>query len=276
MTARPDMTSFARPAAPAPAAALYAGTVMHARMKPKAHRFTYQVVNLLIDLDRLNEADGLSPLFGVNRRAIVSFRETDHGDGTGNLAACVRGLLTAAGVAADGLRIRLWCYPRVAGLVFNPLSVYYADDATGRLVALIYEVRNTFGERHTYVCPVQPEDRHGATIRQTRAKLFYVSPFLDMPMRYHFRLSAPGDTLQVRILETDADGPILAATFSGKRQPLSTATLARTLAALPVQTLKVVGGIHYEALKLWWKGIALFDRPAAPPPVSHRDNLAPR
>jgi uncharacterized protein len=271
MTAQPAMRDFEHATSPAAPAALYAGTVMHARMKPKAHRFTYQVVDLLIDLDRLAEAGRMTPLFKVNARAPVSFHERDHGDGNGDLAAYVRRLFAGNGFDAKGHRLHLWCYPRVAGFVFNPLSVYYASTPDGRLDGLIYEVRNTFGERHTYVCKVAPDERHGAGVRQSRAKIFYVSPFMDMPMRYHFRLGPPGETMQVRILETDADGPILAATFSGRRRALTTASILTTLAALPVQTLKVVGGIHYEALKLWWKGVALFPRPVPPPPVSHRD-----
>jgi DUF1365 family protein len=252
-----------------PPASLYAGTVMHARMKPKPHRFSYGVTNLLIDIGRLEEADRLSPLFGINRAAPVSFHERDHGprDGT-SLSAHIAHLLADLDLAEAPARTLLWCYPRVLGIVFNPLSVYYVHAASGRLVALVYEVRNTFGGLHTYALPVTTEEQQ---IRQTCAKDFYVSPFIDMPMRYHFRMEPPGQTLKVRILETDADGPILAATFSGRIRPLTSKTILSTLLAVPVQTLKIVGGIHYEALRLWLKGVPYFagTTPAAGNAVHH-------
>lgn len=158
----------------------------------------------------------------------------------------------------------LACYPRVFGQVFNPLSVYYAYDEAGRLIALIYEVRNTFGERHTYVCPVREGDETAAGIRQTRAKRFYVSPFIDQQQRYHFRMNRPDETLKWRILETDAGGPLLSATYHGTRTALNTANLATCLLNIPLLTWKIVGGIHWEALKLWLKGVPYFQRPAPP------------
>lgn len=260
-------------APPSAAAALYVGKVMHQRMKPVGHRFTYSVFSLMVDLDRLAEADRLSPLFSVNRANLVAFREADHAPPghDGSLRSHADGLLAAAGLAAPARRILLVCYPRIAGYVFNPLSVYYAYDAGERLIATIYEVRNTFGERHTYVCPVRPGELTDAGLRQTRAKRFYVSPFIDMEMRYHFRMLAPGDAIRWRILETDADGPLLAATFSGTKRALTTASLAGALLRIPFLTWKVTAGIHYEALRLWAKGARLVRRPEPPAPVSFTD-----
>lgn len=252
----------ARPSRPEPAAVLYRGEVMHARLKPKPHRFVYRVLNLLIDLDRLDEADRQSPLFAVNRRGLYSFHERDHGprDGTA-LAVYVRHAAADAGIDLRGGRILLLCYPRLLGYVFNPLSVYYGYDARGRLALLIYEVRNTFGEQHSYVCPVHPDEESAAGIRQACAKRFYVSPFIGMETRYHFRLRPPGREAKIRILETDSRGPLLTATFHGRRRPLTSPHLIAAFLALPFVTLKVMGGIHYEAARLWLKGVRLIPQP---------------
>lgn len=247
-----------------PAALLYRGTVMHARMKPKQHRFSYRVASLLIDLDRLDEADRQSRLFGVNRRALYSFREADHGprDGT-SLRDHAQRCAAREGVDLSKGRVRLLCYPRLFGYVFNPLSVYFCDDAAGKLALIIYEVRNTFGEMQSYVLPVRDGEMSQAGLRQQQDKQFYVSPFIEMGMRYHFRLSPPADDVKLRILETDAEGPLLAATFHGRRQTLSTVALLRMFASLPLMTLKIMAAIHWEALRLWAKGIRLAARPAA-------------
>ncbi len=247
---------------PAPAAVLYRGSVMHARLKPIGHRFVYRVLNLLIDLDRLDEADRQSRLFGVNRRGLYSFHERDHGPrDVCSLAAHVRSVAANAGVDLSGGRIQLLCYPRLLGYAFNPLSVYYCHDRHGRLALLIYEVRNTFGEQHSYVCPVRAGEQDAGGVRQTCDKRFYVSPFIDMRMRYHFRLTTPGETAKLRILETDAEGPVLAATFHGRCEPLTSPHLIAAFLALPLVTLKVVGGIYYEAARLWLKGVRIIPHP---------------
>ena len=243
------------------AGALFAGTVMHARMKPVAHRFAYSVFNLLIDIDRLDELAESNRWFSHNRTNLVSVHDRDHGlrDGS-SLRRSVDAALSEAGLDLTGGSTLLLCYPRILGYVFNPLSVYYCHDRHGQLRALIYEVRNTFGEMHSYVAPIEAGDRRPSGIRQERDKLFYVSPFIDMPMRYHFRLNAPGEHLTVRILETDADGPLLAATFSGHRKPLSDRTILAACARIPFLTLKVIMSIHFEALRLWMKGAPFFRR----------------
>jgi DUF1365 family protein len=250
---------------PDAAAALYVGDVMHQRMKPFGHRFRYKVFSLSIDLDRLDKARSLSALFSVNRRNLVSFYEYDH-SGDQGIRAYADDLLAQAGLRAR--RILLVCYPRILGYVFNPLSVYYAYGERDEVIALIYEVRNTFGERHTYVCPVGPEEMSVAGLRHTFEKLFHVSSFIGMNMRYHFRMLPPGKDIRWRILETDASGPLLAATFSGQHVPLTTPALVRLAASVPFLTFKIVGGIHWEALKLWLKGAKYTPRPPVPAPVS--------
>jgi uncharacterized protein len=244
------------------AAALYVGDVMHARLKPVGHRFSYRVMNLLIDLDRLGIADGQTPLFGVNRRALYSFHEADHGmrDGS-SLREYAQRCAAEHGIDLTGGRVLLLCYPRLLGYAFNPLSVYFCQRASGELALIIYEVRNTFGDIHPYVLPVERGDVSPAGIRQQQDKRFYVSPFIEMATRYHFRLVPPKDRIKLRILETDSEGPLLSATFNGHRRTLTTKELLRSFVALPAVTVKIVAAIHWEALRLWLKGVRLVPRP---------------
>ena len=258
-------------AQPADAAALYVGDVMHARLKPMGHRFSYRVMSLLIDLDRLADADRQSPLFGVNRAALYSFHEADHGKRNGSsLRAHAQACAAEHGIDLTGGRVLLLCYPRLLGYTFNPLSVYFCHRAEGELALLIYEVRNTFGDIHPYVLPVSPGDLSDAGVRQQQDKLFYVSPFIEMAMRYHFRVRPPDARVQLRILETDREGPLLAATFNGSRRALNTRELLRAFFAFPLVTLKIMAAIHWEALRLWLKGA----RPVPRNDAAHNTGLA--
>jgi len=261
----------ATPAQLADAAALYVGDVMHARLKPMGHRFSYRVMSLLIDLDRLAEADRQSPLFGVNRAALYSFRESDHGARDGSsLRAYAQSCAAERGIDLTDGRVLLLCYPRLLGYTFNPLSAYFCYRADGELALLIYEVRNTFGDIHPYVLPVTSANISEAGVRQQQDKLFYVSPFIEMAMRYHFRVRPPDARVQLRILETDREGPLLAATFNGSRRALNTKGLLRAFFALPLVTLKIMAAIHWEALRLWLKGARLVPRNDA----AHNTGLA--
>ena len=244
------------------AAALYVGEVMHARLKPIGHRFSYRVMSLLIDLDRLDVADRQSRLFGVNRPALYSFHEADHGDRDGSsLLLYVQRQAGEHGIDLTGGRVLMLCYPRLLGYAFNPLSVYFCYRANGEPALLIYEVRNTFGGIHAYVLPVKRGEISPAGIRQIQDKRFYVSPFVGMAIRYHFRVMPPKDCVKLRILETDGEGPLLSAAFIGYRRLLTTKELLRSFFLLPLVTLKVVAGIHWEALRLWLKGVRLAPSP---------------
>ncbi len=248
--------------APEAAAVLYAGDVMHARMKPVAHRFQYRVFSLLLDIDRMEEAERTSPLFSIGRFNILSFEPKDHGRRDGSpLRPAIEAMLAAAGHPEPPRRILLLCYPRVLGYVFNPLSVYFCYGADEQLTAVVYEVRNTFGGIHPYVAPVRDGETGPEGVRQRRAKDFHVSPFLDMAQTYHFRLLPPGEAVRVRILETDAGGPTLAATFVGRARRFSTAAILAECGRVPLMTLKVIAAIHFEALRLWWKGAPLHAAP---------------
>lgn len=257
---------------PEAAAVLYSGEVMHQRLKPFGHRFNYKVFSMLVDIDRLKEVDRLSRLMSVNKPNLVSLRESDQTERQGEtLRDFADRLLRQAGIAEPAERILLLSYPRLFGYVFNPISVYFAYGTGGDLIALIYAVRNTFGERHSYVARVEPGDMSEAGIRQTRAKLFHVSPFIGMDARYHFRILPPGKTVRLRIHETEAGEALLAATFSGKARPVSTAALAANLLRIPFMTWKIMAGIHWEALKLWLKGARFHKSPPPPHPVSFSD-----
>ncbi len=148
---------------------LYEGVITHIRRRPKRHAFRYSVFSLLLDLDEAERLDAGSWLFGFNRAAPLSFRESDHGAGAPRgLKQWAAGHVSRAGIPTDNLKVRVLCYPRIFGYVFNPLTVYYCFDGDDEWVATLHEVTNTFGEKHTYVL--------AADGRQQAVKRMYVSP----------------------------------------------------------------------------------------------------
>jgi len=248
---------------PSAAIALYVGSVMHARLKPVGHRFSYSVYSMLVDIDRMDEPTGLSPWFAFNRFAPLSVHAADHGPGDGSpLRPHIDRLLAEKGVTRPA-RVLMLCYPRLFGYVFDPITVYFAYDEDGDLTALLYEVRNTFGGRHTYVAPVRDGEASPAGIEQQANKVFYVSPFIEMDETYRFRVLPPGAAVRIRILEGDRDGPTLAATFAGRVRAATRASLAWAFVSIPMMSLKVVAGIHFEALRLWLKRVPLVPRGGA-------------
>ena len=240
--------------------ALYVGTVTHCRLRPRAHRLAYRIYSLLLDLDELERLDRRLRLFSVNRFNLFSFHEKDRGDG-GNLPlrAQVEEKLRAAGLPSDGGAVKLLTMPRLLGWSFNPLSVFFCYRPGGDLTAILWEVDNTFGERHGYLLPAGAP---GETVHQGCAKAFYVSPFMDMNLRYAFAVDGPDARLRIVIDALDTDGLILRTRHNAVRQPLTDAALARLFFSLPFQTLRVVFGIGWEALKLWLKGVRLRPRPS--------------
>jgi len=255
------------PALPEPG--LYVGEVMHQRLRPLRHRFVYRVFSLLVDLDRLGALDRRLRLLSVDRANLLSLQMRDHGARDGSpLRPWVEAQLCAHGLGAAAARIFLLCYPRVLGYVFNPISVYFCYAASGRLAAIVYEVKNTFGGQHPYVLPVAPGRGARGAIRQTCTKDLYVSPFIAMAARYRFRLSPPGERLALVIQEDDAGreaeagGPLMVATLTARRRPLTDRELLRAMIRQPFMTQKVIAGIHFEAIRLWLKGARTYPRPS--------------
>lgn len=241
---------------------LYFGTVMHTRLRPRRHDLRYRVFSLYLDLDDIPALGKRLRLFSHNRFNLFSFHDRDHGPRDGSaLRPYVEASLARAGIALEGGAIRLLCFPRMLGYVFNPLSIYFCHHSDGRLRAILYEVRNTFGEMHSYLIPVSGTD---AILRQSCDKDFYVSPFLEMDCRYEFRLAPPDERLAVTIRQTDRTGPILHASLEGERAALDDRALVGAFLRYPLMTLKVIAGIHWEAAKLWRKGLRPLPRPAPP------------
>ena len=232
--------------------AIYTGTVMHRRLRPKMHRLRYTIFSLLLDLDEIDELDRRLAFFSHGRFNLLSFYDRDHGDGSSvPLSAQALRLLREVGISKVG-RIRLFAMPRVLGFVFNPLSIYFCDHSEGGLAAILYEVHNTFGERHTYVLPAIEE---GGVVRQQAAKSFRVSPFLPMDLGYAFRTRPPGEHMKVAITVTDDSGPILSAVHSARGAPLTDRSVLKAVRANPLMAAKVVGGILWEAGKLYLKRV---------------------
>lgn len=245
------------------ASCFYDGVVMHRRLRPKRHKLTYHVRSALFDLDELPRLDRTIPGFGYNRSAPMSFHDRDHGPGDGRpLKPWIEQQLVSVGLSPDGGPVRLLCYPRMFGYVFNPLSVYFCYRTGGSLIGIVHEVSNTFGEKHWYVIPAnQSAD---GFITQTCAKSMYVSPFIAMDMTYDFKIKPPGDDIAVAITDRDRDGALLHASFHGERLALTPRSALGSIATFPLMTLKVIVGIHWEALRLWLKGVPLVARPQPP------------
>ncbi|HEY6629519.1 MAG TPA: DUF1365 domain-containing protein [Acidimicrobiia bacterium] len=240
--------------------ALYRGTVRHTRLRPVHHDFKYRVYYGLWDIDELDRLDRSLRLFSLDRFNLFSIDRRDHGaeDGT-SLRAWVVKILARAGVELNGGRIDLLAYPRVLGYVFNPISVWYCYDLENRLMAVVHEVRNTFGDKHSYVVPIDGRD-----LSHEFEKHLHVSPFNDMDSNYSFSMTRPGEHLSLGISQGDDNGHFLRAGLSLTRIPLTDLNLMRLFWSHPLLTLKVVGGIHWEAVRLWFKGARFHRRPMPP------------
>ena len=229
---------------------IYNGEVTHTRFKPVRHFLKYKTFSLLIDLDEINLLDKSIGIFSHNKFNIFSFYDKDHGDRDGgNLKDWVISNLKKFQIKENITKIKVLCYPRILGYVFNPLSIFYCYEKE-KLVAIFYEVKNTFNEQHTYVFKIKNNEE----IIQKCRKKFYVSPFMDMETFYNFKLLNPNDKLSVFIKQTDADGTILTATQTGDKKEFSFKQLAINFLKYPLMTIKIISSIHYEALLLWKKG----------------------
>ena len=234
---------------------LYVGAVSHRRLRPVSHRFVYRIFSMLINIDELPALDRSSRWFGHNRFALIGFRDQDHGAKDGSpLRPWITARLQEAGETYMPGKIRLLCFPRLFGFVFNPLSIWYCYDTEENLRTILYEVRNTFGEWRGYLLPVTPESRNSPVIRQSCDKAFYVSPLMEMNCTYHFALNDPGEKLSVAIRETEEGERTLLAAQTGKAYPFNDRVLLRTFFSHPLMFFKIAAAIHWEALRTLLKG----------------------
>ena len=244
-------------------AAIYRGEVVHERLRPTRHKLRYHVFSLLVDLDHIAGLGRRFRLLSHNRFNLFSFHDRDHGPGNSeDLGAHIRALLAKADLADSGARILLLSYPRMLGYVFNPVSVYFCLDSADRLGAIAYEVNNTFHERKTYL--LAAESNSSRSLYHRCAKSFHVSPFNTARGTYSFHIHPPDERVAIGVALRDDEGPLMRAHFAGAYEPLSESALARLALHYPLMTLKVIGGIHLEALRLWRKGVPLVRRQPSP------------
>ena len=236
---------------------IYTGKVIHKRFKPKEHYFKYNVFSLLIDLNELEEINKYIKFFSYNKFNIISFYDKDHGDRDGSsIKLWVKKNLRNIGIMTEDISIKLLCYPRIFGYVFNPLSTYFIYNKHSELISIFYEVKNTFGEQHTYIFKAQDEK----TVQNKCKKKFYVSPFIEMDCEYHFKTLNPREQLSVVINQNDKDGKLLFASQDGISKDFNNKNLILSYLTHPLMTFKIIGAIHYEAFKLWAKRIKLISK----------------
>lgn len=235
---------------------LLIGHVMHRRLRPAVNAFAYPVFFIRLPLARLAEAG--NALFRIDRPGLMSFRQKDHGPRDGSpLLPWIQGLLRLHGLPDDG-EIVLQCFPRVLGYVFNPVSFWYCHDHDGALIAVLAEVNNTFGGRHDYLLfnadrsPLRDGEEFKAD------KEFHVSPFCEVEGRYRFRFVNRASRVLAHIDYFDAGdtgGPLLLTSISGRTQAWSATALLTAFLRMPLLTIGVMARIHWQALKLWLKGV---------------------
>lgn len=241
--------------------AIYRGTIRHRRFTPTGHEFTYRLFMLYLDLDELDTVFDGSRLFSTKRKALAEFRRSDHlGDPEESLKDSVCSLVEDhTGSRPDG-PVRLLTHLRYFGYVFNPVSFYYCFDRDDtRVTHIVAEVNNTpWGDRHCYVLEAASA---APVLHLTAQKAMHVSPFMPMNMEYDWRISAPGDALNLHMSNRMGDEKVFDATLRLERRALNPASLARSLAAFPFMTLKVMAAIHWQALRLWLKKVPFIPHP---------------
>lgn len=239
------------------------GQVMHRRLRPTENRFAYRVFFLRLPLTRL--AHSANALFSIERPNLFSLRYRDYGarDGSHPLE-WIRALLAEQGLGCADGEIWLQTFPRVLGYVFNPVSFWFCEDRAGRTRAILAEVNNTFGERHSYLLS-HPDRRPIADGDEFAArKAFHVSPFFPVAGGYRFRFRTGGRLRLARIDYADESGPALLTSVAGSARELRAALLARAFFTRPLMTFGVIARIHWQAARLWLKRTPTFPKPAPP------------
>lgn len=240
---------------------IFGGDVVHARLRPRVHKLSYRVFSLLIDVGELPELAAKLKLFSYNGPNFISVSDRDHGDTTA-LLPYLHNLAADSQSEARPVRFKMLCYPKILGIVFNPLTVYLGMDEHDDPVVMIYEVSNTFGQRQTYVIPVA--DHEDGKVEQTCDKRFYVSPFNNVEGQYFFNVRSTAEELTVGVaLKTDGKA-LLRAHFNGQHKPLTDANLVRAVIQFGWVSVKAICGIHWEALKLFVKGLRIKPQPETP------------
>ncbi|WP_261842695.1 DUF1365 domain-containing protein [Aliamphritea ceti] len=244
---------------------IYVGKVMHQRLQPKQHGFMYRTFSLCVDLDELSMLNKLR-LLSINRFNLLAFYERDHGANSQGLRQHISDLLSKRGYKHASARIKLLCYPRILGYVFNPLSVYFCYDKDDQLQVILYEVTNTFKQRHTYLIPADNTSR----LEHSCNKQMYVSPFMPLDTRYSFTIQPPAKAVSIGIRQYDQHQQLLfKATFAGQHTSITDTALFRLFISHPLMTLKVMIGIHWEAFQLWRKKLQL-----QPREKGHRNSIS--
>ncbi|KAA3654161.1 MAG: DUF1365 domain-containing protein [Proteobacteria bacterium] len=232
---------------------LLIGKVHHRRLRPAANAFTYPV--FYVQLPVADPASARGPMFAVDRWGVLGFRTRDHGPRDGSaLLPWIQARLRAHGLPDDGA-VTLQCFPRVLGYVFNPVSFWFCHRRDGALIAVLAEVNNTFRGRHSYLLhhPDGRPLRDGETLHADKA--FHVSPFCDVVGGYRFRFYLDGAQPRVHIDYDDAEGELLRTVLSGRPQPWGSGRLLRAFVSMPFLTAGVMLRIHWQALRLWLKGV---------------------
>ena len=232
---------------------IYIGNVIHKRFKPKIHFFKYKVFSILLDISEIDILDKSLKIFSYNKFNIVSFYDADHGprDGT-SIKEWVIKNLNDNRINTENIKIKLLCYPRIFGYVFNPLSVFFIYNKNSKLISISYEVKNTFGEQHTYIFKTKENENY---IKHTCKKKFHVSPFIEMDCTYFFKILKPSEKISVIIDQYDEEGKLLYASQDGDRIEFNNKNLVLSYLRHPFMTFKIIVAIHFEAFKLWTKGI---------------------
>jgi DUF1365 family protein len=244
-------------------ALLFFGEVMHSRLRPRRNRFRYPVFFLRFRVDAMDEMRG--PLLSVDRWNLFSVQRRDHGPRDGSdLDAWARRILAEENLTSADGAILLQTFPRVLGYVFNPVSFWLCHDRHGGLRAVLCEVSNTFGERHNYLL-AHPDQRRIAPGDWLAArKVFHVSPFCEVRGSYRFRFALDPEHCGVRIDYQDGGETLLVTAVRGRATPLTTHALWRAFLLYPWMTAAVIARIHWQALRLWRKGLPFFHKPLPP------------